>query len=46
MNAGGFVYSNTYGSGSAGELRSVIATLQARVLERFGLELEEEVQYL
>ena len=34
------------GAGSAGELRRLIASLKARVLERFGLELEEEVQYL
>jgi len=34
------------GSGNAAELRSLITELKDRVRERFGLELEEEVQYL
>ncbi len=34
------------GSGSAAELVTLIAELKQRVRERFGLELEEEVQYL
>lgn len=34
------------GSGSARELCELIADLQARVRSRFGLELEEEVQYI
>jgi len=34
------------GNGSAQQVRRVIQTLKARVAERFGLELEEEVQYL
>jgi UDP-N-acetylmuramate dehydrogenase len=34
------------GAGTAGELRELVAELKARVRERFGLELEEEVQYV
>jgi UDP-N-acetylenolpyruvoylglucosamine reductase len=34
------------GSGTARELRELIGDLKARVLARFGLELEEEVQYI
>jgi len=34
------------GSGTARELRELIADLKARVRARFGLELEEEVQYV
>jgi UDP-N-acetylmuramate dehydrogenase len=34
------------GAGSAEALRKVVQTLKARVLDRFGLDLEEEVQYL
>jgi UDP-N-acetylmuramate dehydrogenase len=34
------------GQGTARELREVIADLKARVAERFGLMLEEEVQYV
>lgn len=34
------------GSGSAAELVALIAELKQRVRERFGLELEEEVQYI
>jgi len=34
------------GGGSARELREVIEDLKARVRERFGIELEEEVQYI
>jgi UDP-N-acetylmuramate dehydrogenase len=34
------------GQGTARELREVIADLKARVAERFGLTLEEEVQYV
>ena len=34
------------GTGTARELRELIADLKARVLARFGLELEEEVQYV
>ncbi|HLH39279.1 MAG TPA: UDP-N-acetylmuramate dehydrogenase [Bryobacteraceae bacterium] len=34
------------GGGSARELRSLILDLKARVRDRFGLELEEEVQYI
>lgn len=34
------------GSGTARELRELIGDLKARVLARFGLELEEEVQYV
>jgi len=34
------------GGGSALQVHRVIQTLKARVMERFGLELEEEVQYL
>jgi UDP-N-acetylmuramate dehydrogenase len=34
------------GSGSAAELVALIAELKQRVRERFGLELEEEVQYV
>ncbi len=34
------------GAGTAGELVEVIATLKARVLEKFGIGIEEEVQYV
>lgn len=34
------------GQGSGRELRDLVGALKTRVLERFGLELEEEVQYL
>ncbi len=34
------------GAGTARDLRELIADLKARVRERFGLELEEEVQYV
>jgi UDP-N-acetylmuramate dehydrogenase len=34
------------GSGTARELRELIGDLKARVRARFGLELEEEVQYV
>ncbi len=34
------------GDGTAAELRAVIADLKRRVHERFGIELEEEVQYV
>jgi UDP-N-acetylmuramate dehydrogenase len=34
------------GTGTARELRKLVAELKARVRERFGLELEEEVQYV
>lgn len=34
------------GGGTAHQLRAMIAELKARVLDRFGLELEEEVQYV
>jgi UDP-N-acetylmuramate dehydrogenase len=34
------------GSGTAADLRALIDDLKARVREKFGLELEEEVQYL
>jgi len=34
------------GAGTASDLRALIAELQARVRERFGIELEEEVQYV
>ncbi len=34
------------GAGTAADLVAVIAELKDRVLERFGLELEEEVQYV
>jgi UDP-N-acetylmuramate dehydrogenase len=34
------------GGGSAGELREVIEELKKRVREKFGIELEEEVQYI
>jgi UDP-N-acetylmuramate dehydrogenase len=34
------------GSGTAADLRALIAELKARVRERFGFELEEEVQYV
>ncbi|HYM13515.1 MAG TPA: UDP-N-acetylmuramate dehydrogenase [Bryobacterales bacterium] len=34
------------GSGTAADLRAVIAELRGRVQERFGITLEEEVQYL
>jgi UDP-N-acetylmuramate dehydrogenase len=34
------------GTGTAGELCKLVAELKARVRERFGLELEEEVQYV
>ena len=34
------------GDGTAAELRAVIAELKARVRERFGIEVEEEVQYV
>jgi len=34
------------GGGTAREVRELIADLKRRVLERFGLELEEEVQYV
>jgi UDP-N-acetylmuramate dehydrogenase len=34
------------GSGTAADLCAVISDLKARVQERFGLELEEEVQYV
>jgi UDP-N-acetylmuramate dehydrogenase len=34
------------GSGTAAELRQLIRTLKSRVRDRFGLELEEEVQYV
>ena len=34
------------GSGTAAELRSLITELRERVKARFGIELEEEVQYL
>lgn len=32
--------------GTARELRELIAELKARVRERFGIDLEEEVQYI
>ncbi len=34
------------GQGTAGEIRSLVAELKARVEDRFGFEVEEEVQYL
>ena len=34
------------GGGTAAELTAVIQELKRRVRERFGLELEEEVQYV
>ncbi|HLG99766.1 MAG TPA: UDP-N-acetylmuramate dehydrogenase [Bryobacteraceae bacterium] len=34
------------GGGTARQLREIIACLKSRVLDRFGLELEEEVQYV
>jgi UDP-N-acetylmuramate dehydrogenase len=34
------------GGGTAADLRALIGELKARVRERFGLELEEEVQYV
>jgi UDP-N-acetylmuramate dehydrogenase len=34
------------GAGTARDLCALIADLKARVLARFGLELEEEVQYV
>ena len=34
------------GAGTAADLRALIGELKARVRERFGLELEEEVQYV
>jgi UDP-N-acetylmuramate dehydrogenase len=34
------------GNGSARDLEAIIADLKSRVRERFGLELEEEVQYV
>ena len=34
------------GGGTAGELRQLIAELKRRVFERFGIALEEEVQYI
>lgn len=34
------------GGGTAGELCEIIVCLKARVRDRFGLELEEEVQYI
>jgi UDP-N-acetylmuramate dehydrogenase len=34
------------GDGTAGELRVLIAELKSRVRDRFGFDLEEEVQYL
>jgi UDP-N-acetylmuramate dehydrogenase len=34
------------GEGTAAELRAVIAELKTRVRERFGIEVEEEVQYV
>jgi UDP-N-acetylmuramate dehydrogenase len=34
------------GEGTARELCAVIAELKARVRERFGVEVEEEVQYV
>ena len=34
------------GAGTAADLCALIAELKARVRERFGIELEEEVQYV
>jgi UDP-N-acetylmuramate dehydrogenase len=34
------------GGGTPAELRELISELKRRVLERFGIELEEEVQYI
>ena len=34
------------GAGTAADLCAVIVDLKARVRERFGIELEEEVQYV
>ena len=34
------------GGGTAREVRELIAELKRRVRERFGLDLEEEVQYV
>ena len=34
------------GSGTAADLRALIQELKDRVRERFGIELEEEVQYV
>jgi len=34
------------GGGTAADLRALIADLKARVRDHFGLELEEEVQYV
>jgi UDP-N-acetylmuramate dehydrogenase len=34
------------GAGSAADLRALILELKRRVLERFGIEIEEEVQYV
>ena len=34
------------GSGTAADLRAVIEELKARVRARFGIEIEEEVQYV
>jgi UDP-N-acetylmuramate dehydrogenase len=34
------------GAGTAAELRELIEELKSRVRDRFGLELEEEVQYI
>jgi UDP-N-acetylmuramate dehydrogenase len=34
------------GTGTAADLRAVIEELKARVRSRFGIEIEEEVQYV
>jgi len=34
------------GAGTAADLRALIEELKSRVVERFGIELEEEVQYV
>jgi UDP-N-acetylmuramate dehydrogenase len=34
------------GAGTAADLRALIADLKARVTEKFGIKLEEEVQYV
>ena len=34
------------GAGTAADLRALIADLKARVAEKFGIALEEEVQYV
>jgi UDP-N-acetylmuramate dehydrogenase len=53
MRRGGIVIADYHanliyneGDGTAAELRSLIAELKRKIVERYGFEVEEEVQYV